>query len=88
MSIEGFYKIVMINFVVTENKADQLAILQEAAVVKCEGRSATLRKQTDGDEVTRDQIIVSLFADLQQLQETEIANFLNDMQDMVRSKYV
>ena len=63
-----------------------MAILQEAAVVKGERRSLTFSRQGDGEDITRDKVIVSLMADLQQLQDKETANYVDDMQDMVRHK--
>ena len=68
-----------------ENKADHLGILQEATIVKCQSLLMTLtRKEIEGKEVTRDTVTVSLMADLQQLQEKEIAKYVEDMQEMVR----
>ena len=54
--------------------------------MKGEGRLLTLSRQGDSEDVTRDKVIVSLMADLQQLQDKETANYVDDMQDMVRCK--
>ena len=78
-------RVTILRFLTVENKADQLAILREAAVVKSEGRSLTLSRQGEGEDVARDKVVVSLMADLQQLQDKETANYVDDMQDMVRN---
>ena len=65
-----------------------MEILQEAAVVKGERRSLTFSRQGDGEDINRDKVIVSLMADLQQLQDKETANYVDNMQDMVRHKVV
>ena len=54
--------------------------------MKGERRSLTFSRQGDGEDITRDKVIVSLMADLQQLQDKETANYVDDMQDMVRHK--
>ena len=76
--------VTILQFLTIENKADQLTILREAAVVKGECRSLTLNRQGEGEDITRDKVVVSLMADLQQLQDKETANYVDDMQDMVR----
>ena len=42
------------------------------------------RQDVDGKEVSKDSVTASLMADLQQLQEKEIAKYVDNMQEMVR----
>ena len=73
----------MLNFV--GDKEARRNLLVEAAVFKIVNRQKYLETSQDG-VVEKDDVIVSLLADLQQEQDQESEKLVNELQDKVRFK--
>ena len=69
-------------FFYTADKEARHNLLLEAAVFKIVNRQKYLETSQDG-AVEKDDVIVSLLADLQQEQDQESEKLVNDMQDKV-----
>lgn len=68
----------------TEDKETRQNLLLEAAVFKVVNRQKYLEITQDGEQaVEKDDVIVSLLADLQQEQDQESEKLVNEMQDKV-----
>ena len=68
----------------TEDKENRQSLLLEAAVFKVVNRQKYLEINKDGEQaVEKDDVIVSLLADLQQEQDQESEKLVNEMQDKV-----
>lgn len=68
----------------TADKETRQNLLLEAAVFKVVNRQKYLEITQDGDQaVEKDDVIVSLLADLQQEQDQESEKLVNEMQDKV-----
>lgn len=68
----------------TADKETRHNLLLEAAVFKVVNRQKYLEITQDGDQaVEKDDVIVSLLADLQQEQDQESEKLVNEMQDKV-----
>ena len=66
------------------DKETRQKLLQEAAVFKVVNRQKYLEITQDGEQtVEKDDVIVSLLADLQQEQDQESEKLVNEMQDKV-----
>lgn len=61
-------------------------ILQEAAVMKLTSRQRNLELQRPGEEVSRDDVVVTLLADLQQEQDKESEILIRLLPDKVTIK--
>lgn len=71
-------------FFLTEDKETRQNLLLEAAVFKVVNRQKYLEITQDGEQaVEKDDVIVSLLADLQQEQDQESEKLVNEMQDKV-----
>lgn len=71
-------------FFFTADKETRQNLLQEAAVFKVVNRQKYLEITQDGEQaVEKDDVIVSLLADLQQEQDQESEKLVNEMQDKV-----
>ena len=68
----------------TADKETRQNLLREAAVFKVVNRQKYLEITQDGEQaVEKDDVIVSLLADLQQEQDQESEKLVNEMQDKV-----
>ena len=68
----------------TEDKETRQNLLLEAAVFKVVNRQKYLEITQEGEQaVEKDDVIVSLLADLQQEQDQESEKLVNEMQDKV-----
>ena len=71
-------------FFLTEDKETRQSLLLESAVFKVVNRQKYLETTQDGEQaVEKDDVIVSLLADLQQEQDQESEKLVNEMQDKV-----
>ena len=71
-------------FILTEDKETRQSLLLESAVFKVVNRQKYLEITQDGEQaVEKDDVIVSLLADLQQEQDQESEKLVNEMQDKV-----
>ena len=71
-------------FFFTADKETRQNLLQEAAVFKVVNRQKYLEITQDEEQaVEKDDVIVSLLADLQQEQDQESEKLVNEMQDKV-----
>lgn len=70
-------------FFFTADKETRQNLLQEAAVFKVVNRQKYLETQDEEQAVEKDDVIVSLLADLQQEQDQESEKLVNEMQDKV-----
>ena len=71
-------------FFLTEDKETRQSLLLESAVFKVVNRQKYLEITQDGEQaVEKDDVIVSLLADLQQEQDQESEKLVNEMQDKV-----
>jgi len=71
-------------FFLTEDKETRQNLLLEAAVFKVVNRQKYLEiTQEEEQAVEKDDVIVSLLADLQQEQDQESEKLVNEMQDKV-----
>ena len=71
-------------FLLTADKETRQTLLLEAAVFKVVNRQKYLEITREGEQaVERDDVIVSLLADLQQEQDQESEKLVNEMQDKV-----
>ena len=59
-------------------------ILQEAAIMKLTSRQRNLELQRPGEELSKDDVIVTLLADLQQEQDKESEVLMTLLPDKVR----
>lgn len=74
-----------LQFVILGDKDQRRAILLEATAVKFVNRQNHLQKSLEGEEtVARDDVIISLLADLQQEQDRESELVIGSMQDKVQ----
>jgi len=70
-------------FFFTADKETRQNLLQEAAVFKVVNRQKYLETLDEEQAVEKDDVIVSLLADLQQEQDQESEKLVNEMQDKV-----
>ncbi len=67
-----------------ETQDEHMQILQEAASVKAPGRQKRLEKETK-QAVSKEQVTVSIMADLQQQQDKESENMIQQLPEKVRN---
>ena len=64
-----------------------MAILEMSSAIKFIVRQSVLKASKD-EEISKDEVIVSLLADLQQSQDEEMDQIMSNLVDLVRAIYL